>query len=90
MEEQMKRKRELLGEGSIEKEEKKIFKRSNKMVRSPMKGEQNEEMIKLIRGLAVEMREGMREEIKEMAREQKEFVKIEMERMREQIKGRKE
>lgn len=40
MEEIAKRKRELLGKGAVEKDEREIFKKSKKMVRSPVKEEQ--------------------------------------------------
>lgn len=38
VEEIAKRKRELLGEGTAEKDEREVFKKGKKMVRSPVKG----------------------------------------------------
>lgn len=75
MEEQAKRKRELLGEESFEWKEEEIFKKRKKMIRSPVRERGGkEEMIGSFKELAEEMREGIRgvrKEIKKMASEQK-------------------
>ncbi|XP_011641670.1 DNA ligase 1-like [Pogonomyrmex barbatus] len=89
LEEQMKRKREVLGNDSVDEAE--IFKRSKKLGRLPIGKGWNEELKELVRELKEEVKEGLKEvkeEIKEIADAQKEAVRIEVEKMKENLKMR--
>lgn len=82
-EEQAKRKREVLGNAVDEAE---IFKRSRKVRRSPIGKGRNEE-------LKEELKEGLKEvkqEIREVADGQKETMRIEIEKIKEDLKMREE
>lgn len=90
--ENAKRKREMLGRDSLDNETglADIFKRSNKLVRSPGGNEEDRKMLSEMRE---EIGEGMKclsREIREVARDQKEMVRLEIEKMREEMRIREE
>ncbi|KYM76920.1 hypothetical protein ALC53_12669 [Atta colombica] len=89
VEESIKRKREIMR--GIERQKEEIFKRSNKLVRLPVKKGMREEMRELVgelgEKLMAEVREEMRvisEEIRKAAGDQKKMLKKEEERLKEE------
>jgi len=75
------------------REEERIFKRSNKISRSPAEKRNKEDLRGILKELGQEMREGLKgvkEEISEMAKEQKEALREKTEKMKENLRGRKE
>ncbi|XP_036144955.1 golgin subfamily A member 6-like protein 6 [Monomorium pharaonis] len=98
-EDQLKRKRELLGRDSLERDRglADIFKRSKKVMRSSEGkegGSVEEEVWKtMLKEIRVELGEGLRQlskEIKEVADNQKEIIKMEIEELKEELKRREE
>jgi len=91
-----KRKREMLGVDGEREED--IFKKSNRVLRSPIRGEEIEgELVRMFKKwreeMKKEMREGMREikkDIRKIAEEQKEELKREVEGIREKLAVREE
>lgn len=82
----------MLGRDSLDKEIgiTDIFKRSNKMARSP---EGREGDWKMLSEMREEIGEGLKclsKEIREVARDQKEVVRVEIEKMKEEIREREE
>jgi len=80
--------------GEVEKQKEKIFKRNNKLVRSPVGKEMRKEMRELVgEELMAEMRKGMKvtsEEIRKATGDQKETLKMEAKRIKEEWRIREE
>lgn len=94
MEEHVKRKREVLGEKEKwEGEREAIFRKSRKVGRSPMKTTEERGWKEVLKEMREEWRGGImkvKQQIKEVAKGQKEMMKLEVERMKEMLREREE